>query len=325
MFEVPSVRRRVFLRLLRWRIIVRHHPLRASLTCSLLACVLTFSLFHQFIVREISKWLTRLSHPIFLAVQAHPALGRFVHILINAVPDSAFALLAVAGLAYLVPGYTKKIEDKRGVRVFLMIFFTMFGAMAIIINAVNREAQDYKDAQSEERMGVVLKSVTHIQEALEPKAINMTEAERHVQLLNSLRDEYIIRQSSIDPEILSGIKIPPTEWMNKRLSVMGEKWTVKEEAKPGPSQVVQLPPETKRTRLKFSFFQPEMSVSNLKTVLIDPMTDDKISVRVAAIVDGDAAENLQIWIRVCKYCQWIPPEPTGLLVSGPDFPFDRVT
>jgi hypothetical protein len=187
-------------------------------------------LFWHYLYTHIPLWLNYVSHRILQAAQDHPALGRFVHVLINAVPDFSFALLAIAGLGYLVPGYIKKLEKKRGVRIFLICFFTIFGLLAIVVNAVNREDQDHTTASQEDRMGVVLKSVTNIQDALKPRSANMTEAERREHLASSLRDEYILSHNPIDPAILAGKAMPPPDWMNNRLNQIGEKWAVTREA-----------------------------------------------------------------------------------------------
>ena len=203
------------------------HPIRTSVGTAVAVLIV---LFWHYLFTHIPLWLNYVSHRIFQAAQDHPAVGRFVHVLINAVPDFSFALLAIAGLGYLVPGYIKELEKKRGVRIFLICFFTIFGLLAIVVNAVNREEQDHTTASQEERMGVVLKSVTNIQDALKPRTANMTEAERREHLASSLRDEYILSHNPIDPAILAGKAMPPPDWMNDRLNQMGEKWTVTREA-----------------------------------------------------------------------------------------------
>jgi hypothetical protein len=209
-----------------WGNLVRSHPIRTSVGSAVAVFTALVVLFWHFIHTHIALWLSKVSHPIFQVAQDHPTAGRFIHVLINAVPDFSFALLAIAGLAYLVPGYVKKLEEERGVRIFLICFFTLFGLLAIVVNAVNREVQDHTAASQEDRMGVVLKSVTNIQDALKSKSANMTEAERREHLAASLRDEYILSHDPIDPAILAGKAMPPEAWMNSRLNQMGETWTV---------------------------------------------------------------------------------------------------
>jgi len=144
-------------------------------------------------------------------------------------------LLAVAGLAYLAPAPVKKLEEKRGVRVFLICLFVFFGFLAIVVNAVNREEQDHKAETQEDKMAVVLRSVTNIQDALKSKSPNMTEAERREHLASSLRDEYILSHDPIDPAILAGKAMPPQDWMNNRLNQLGETWKVSKEIPAAPA------------------------------------------------------------------------------------------
>jgi hypothetical protein len=120
------------------------------------------------------------------------------------------------------------------VRISLLILFVSFGFSAIIINAIKSENQEFEDGQNDDRMSVVLKSVLNIQEALKPKAANITEAERKEHLLESLRDEYIASHSSIYPSIVTEKKMPPDDWMNIRLSQMGEKLRQLTPASPVP-------------------------------------------------------------------------------------------
>lgn len=216
---------RLVLKMLRWRVILRSHPLRVRFGLPLLVSVVLVLTFRHYLWIHVPIWVSTISHPIFIAAQTHSIFRRILHVLFNAIPDIAFALLAVAGLAYLVPKrYLDKIEELVWVRRFLLVLFVTVGFSAIIINAIKNENQEFKDGQNDERMGVVLKSVLNIQDALKPKAVNLTEAERKERLLESLRDEYVASHSSIDPSIVTGKKMPPDDWMNMRLSQMGEKW-----------------------------------------------------------------------------------------------------
>jgi hypothetical protein len=218
---------RLALKILRWRVILRSHPLRVRFVLSFLASVVLLLTFRHYLWIHVLIWVGTISHPIFMAAQEHPTFGRILHVLFNAVPDVAFALLAVAGLAYLVPKrYLDKIEELAWVRIFLLVLFVTFGFSAIIINAIKSENQEFKDGQNDERMGVVLKSVLNIQDALKPKAGNLTEVERREHLLESLRDEYIATHSPIDPEILTGKKMPPDEWLNPKLGELKENWRI---------------------------------------------------------------------------------------------------
>jgi hypothetical protein len=152
---------------------------------------------------------------------------RGMHVLFNAVPDIAFALLALAGLAYLLPEPVRRLEKKPKTRILLIAFFTLFGVFAIIVNAVNREAQDNKDEKRSEEISTVKDSVHEIEhDLLHTKAGPETEAERRERITAALRADYIISQDPVDPDILNGTKLPPEKWMNDRLHQLGETWTL---------------------------------------------------------------------------------------------------
>ena len=244
----------------------------------------------------------------------------------------AFLLLAIAGLSYLMPRkYIDRLETMPGVRIFLVVFFFVFGSAAIIINAVNREEQDFKSSQQATRqaeqtvlMGTVMKSVTNIQDALKPKSVDMSEAERKQHLITALRDEYILQNNPIDEDILAGNKMPPQEWMNKRLREQGESWTVKDQPVPATQQIIQLPVEEKQAKIEFSFSQKDQS-DPAKTVQFGSLMDGKVTFSISAIVRGEtAAKNLHIWIRECVKCEWIPPIPPGFSETSSEQPYDKI-
>jgi hypothetical protein len=208
-------------------LVMRSHPLRVRIVLFFVICLTFLAVLRHYLWIHIPIWVSAISHPLFLAAQTHPIFGRILHVLFNAIPDIAFALLAVAGLAYLVPKrYLDKLEELVWVRKSLLVLFVTFGFSAIIINAIKSENQEFKDGQNEDRMGVVLKSILNIQEALKPKPVSITEVERREHLLESLRDEYIASHSPIDPAILAGKKMPPDDWLNYRLVEMKEDWKI---------------------------------------------------------------------------------------------------
>jgi len=184
--------------------------------------------YGKVLVNAIPAWLGTISRLIYAAAQVHHGLARFIHILINAVPDMAFALLAFAGLGYLAPETVKNLEKKPRVRVMLVAFFVLFSFFAIVVNAVKSEDQDHKDAIQTQRVDVVMKSVANIQDALRHKATMLTEAERIQHLTSALRDEFIMTHNPVDPEVLAGSKLPPADWMNERLAERGETYRVSE-------------------------------------------------------------------------------------------------
>jgi hypothetical protein len=264
-----------------------------------------------------------MSHPIFLFTQNHPVIGRGLHIIYDLVPDTAFVLLALAGLSWLMPKrYFDKLEGMLWARISIVVFFAVFGFAAIIINAINRESQAFNQEQQTNLMGTVMKSVTNIQEDLKPKATNLSENERRQHLLSSLRDEYALLQNPIDPEIVNGTKMPPASWMNQRLREMGEKWAVTDEPSRISQVVQQAPAGTEYAKVVFSLTRIN-SPQDVISVQIDPMDDNIAKFSIWSMVAGDAsAEDLHIWIRECKECTWESPLPPGFATSS-ETPFDR--
>lgn len=231
-----SVRQNVHLRILRGRVVLRSHPLRTALAGGLLVLV-SAAFGGRYLVKHAPIWLSRISHPIFQSMQLHPQLEHLMHVLFNAVPDVAFSLLALAGLGYLMPKTIAKLEDQKGTRVFLVALFVLLGLSAILVNAVNRADQERQQWTQSQAQAKVLSSVLDIQQSLHSNK-TMTEAQRRESISESLRDEYILTQNPIDPEILAGAKMPPQAWMNQRLHDLGETWTVsKETSKAGGSVV----------------------------------------------------------------------------------------
>ncbi len=323
-----TIRRWLRLRSLPLRLVMRSHPLRVRIVLSFVICLTLLVVSRHYLWIHVPILVYRISHPLFITAQTHPMFGRLLHVAFNAVPDIAFALLALAGLAYLVPkSWIDKLEDLIWVRVFLIVLFVTFGFSAIIINAIKSENQGFKDSQSEDRMSVVLKSVLNIQEALKPKAVNMTESERKQHLLESLRAEYIATHSSIDPEILAGNKMPPDDWLNNKLGFLKENWQVHtppplRTAPAQPQVVQQIYPEEKKDTIQFGFYQPDMA-SGVQTVKLDPLNEGRATFTISGIIKGDApAKNLDIWIRVCSACSWVSASP-GFVMVDSDHAYDR--
>jgi hypothetical protein len=67
------------------------------------------------------------------------------------------------------------------------------------------------------------------------------EVERRRHLLAVLRDEYILEARVVSTNLLAGTELPPSAWIDQKLQLLGEKWTVSDST---------LPPTTAR-REKF--------------------------------------------------------------------------
>ena len=201
-------------------------------------------------------------------------------------------------------------------------FFFTFGIAAIFVNAANRAAQEFKDQEHETTMAQVLKSVNHIQDALSPSAAQMTEAERQRHLLDSLRDQYILEQKYVDPEIVAGTKMPPDDWLNARLTQLGEKLRVKEGLAPtSASHYLEKPPQL--ARIVFGFYSPNFSGDHLEKLRFDSIINNTATFDVAFENIGTVpAQNLQVFARICPSCEWVST-PQNFVETNPDHPFDR--
>ena len=68
---------------------------------------------------------------------AHPGQAHKAHAVFYAVPDIAFALLAVEGLAYLISSrFTDKIQQSTVLRSLLLFASLGFGVAVIVVNAI---------------------------------------------------------------------------------------------------------------------------------------------------------------------------------------------
>jgi hypothetical protein len=254
--------------------------------------------------------------------QNHSRLSRILHVLLDAVPDAVPLLLAVAGLGYCMPDLTKHIEKHKPIRVGLMCLFIMFGILAIGVNAVNREGQEHDKEGQDRKMDVVNTSVGRVLDFLVSTRGTTNEAERRVQIQHTLRDEYIMSHDLVDPEILSGARMPPEDWMNARLSQIGEHWKFS----PSPSvaaatPIPQIIPESKQAEIGVSFYKDDM-VESPQLVSDAPSDQETFKVDVSMFATGNTpAKVVMMWFRVCDGCAW-ESEPSGSIALA-DRPSDR--
>jgi len=152
-------------------------------------------------------------------------------------PDVSVFLLTLAGLAYLIPGTVKKLEESKALRITLAFVFLIFATLAVVLN----EADRIENERQQREFSGTLKTVASqngeiLTEALANK--DVPEVERRKRILALLRNEYVLSHSSVSAGILSGEEPPPADWTNQRLKDLGESWTVAEEIKtvPKPAQ-----------------------------------------------------------------------------------------
>lgn len=293
--EWATIRRRIFLYVFRWKIQLRNMPL-AKFWGIVLAIVIV----------AVPLWF-------------HFGTDAALPVLADATP----ILLAIVGvvMSYIQP----KRESHRATTMILIVA----GLLGSAILSVNRMRVD---AAHQAEMKELNRKVDRVGEQntqlgnflISAKDTGtISEADRKRGIESVLRNEYILMHNPIDPEILAGVKSPPEDWMNNRLREMKETWTFKAPMSKSTQVGQQVVPEEKKAKVVFSFYKPDMT-GDPQTILLDPITDHKFSVSIGAIVVGDTpAENLQIWIRECKTCEWVSPNPPGFPPSDSDHQFDR--
>ncbi|HVC91419.1 MAG TPA: hypothetical protein VND66_12440 [Acidobacteriaceae bacterium] len=275
----------------------------------------------KLLAQALSRLSSEIGNRVLTFGQLHPHLNRVLHVVLNLVPDFASWLVIIAGLGYLMPGVIQKLGSRKAVRIWIMVVFIAFGIFSIIVNAVNREDQDYKQADQGNRLDSVQKSNTQILGLLISSKGKTSEADRRKSIEQSLTNEYILSNDPIDPEILAGNKMPPQEWMNGRLHQLGETWRVAPAIGGGPAIIQQIIPEPKKAKLDVSFYQDD-PVSRPTHDFVAQVDQDVFKVEVSMFVIGETpAKNVHMWFRVCNGCTWVSDPPGS--ISLPEHPTDR--
>jgi len=242
--------------------------------------------------------------------QNHPHLSRILHVGMNVIPDVEFLVLALAGLVYLMPSFIDRIEKRRALRIGVMFAFVTFGALTVVVNAINREEENYTKAQlggTISDQGKKLDSVNTTNEKILQNLVSnktMTEAERRENIEKVLRNEYITSNDAIDPQILAGNQMPPSDWMNRRLASLGEHWKV---AEPKPIvPIIQEAPKPELAKLIFTLWDSNASLE--KPVLSQTIAPDADGNYPVDYTFGDlsetTAEMIDFWIEICSVCKF---------------------
>jgi hypothetical protein len=141
-------------------------------------------------------------------------------------------LLAIVPFAMAAYGghvAAESIEDpeqrKRVKRRFWQICF--FGVVLAFIQQYRSINQDVASKSKTNQVeGAILGQLHNLHEQGHALTPEQAEAKRREDIQSLLRDQYILSHDPVDPLILAGNAPPPQEWVNRRLSEMGEKWTV---------------------------------------------------------------------------------------------------
>jgi hypothetical protein len=181
-------------------------------------------IFWSFWMREIPLGLAALSQLILDFARRHPHVSRILHISLEAVPDVAFVLLALAGLSYLMPELMQKFEKNRALRLSAFVLFLVFGVAAVVLNAVNREGEDNQRQIDRNKMDGLSGQVQDTLHFLVQSKGQPNELERRRHIIDTLRSEYILAHPEASAAMIAGTIDPPLDWMNKRLQQLGEQW-----------------------------------------------------------------------------------------------------
>jgi cell division protein FtsB len=146
------------------------------------------------------------------------------------IPDVEILVLALAGLVYLIPSVITRIEASKTLRRTVTTLLVTFALLTVVVNAINREEEEHTKeelrktiAAQSKRLDEVSTSNRQILTFFAFKK-NMNEAERRQNIEKALRNEFILSHDPTDPDVLSGIQMPPESWMNQRLQELGETW-----------------------------------------------------------------------------------------------------
>ena len=197
----PRFQRKIFLRLLRWRIQFRHLPLAKFWFGTILSILVVTPIWRHF--------GTDVALPVFA--------------------DATPILLAIVGI---VISYIQPKKENHRATTFILIFAGMLGTSILSINRTRSDRAHRAEMDTiNKRVEAVGDQNTRLANFLLNAKDNgkISEVDRRKGIETVLRNEYILSHNPIDPEILAGNKMPPNEWMNQKLKEMGEKWTVSEE------------------------------------------------------------------------------------------------
>ncbi len=140
----------------------------------------------------------------------------------------AFIPLLMAGIGTHLA--TEELRGKPTKR--RLVIWTVWGcfvlgiACGILVEILNARADTRREQEAVEQrhnLGEVQKQNTAILQLL---AKPLSESARRQGILDGLRNEWILHNNPVDQTIVEGKTYPPSEWMNARLKVIGEFWTV---------------------------------------------------------------------------------------------------
>jgi hypothetical protein len=137
--------------------------------------------------------------------------------------DATPVLLAIVGV---VMSYIQPKRENHRATTFILIVAGLIGSAILSANRITSEATHKNEMTT---LGNKVDTVRNQNTILSNFLISsktVSEADRRQAIETTLRNEYVLSHDPIDPEILAGNAMPPAEWMNQRLRVLGESWNV---------------------------------------------------------------------------------------------------
>jgi len=302
---------------------MRDQAQRLTLTKSVLVWASPFIVILAFLLvwhlrHRTMHWYHALAHPLgswlLQFSQTHPFLSRVLHVALNAIPDTTVFLLAIAGLAYLMPSLVSRIDKSIFLRWSVTIFVVSIACLSVLVNAINREDETHTTDQLNGRLATVYSDSETILHAVVSNK-TMTEGDRRANIEKILRDQYIATHDAIDPAILAG-GLPPSDWMNEKLAALGERWTVAEPKSTPPYFKEGSQPEP--AKLVFTLWDDHASlVAPVLSQVVDADADGNYPVSFSfGDKSSTAAENIDAWIEICKACSFVTEPPGFMKTSG---------
>jgi hypothetical protein len=216
----------------RAKLYLRAHLLRAALFTIGASTLILLVLFWPFWAKAIPRCLAALAITIVEFARRHPDLSRLIHVSVNAIPDLAFVLLALAGLSYLMPELMAKFQASKALRLSAFVLFLAFGLSVVIVDAVNREYQERQQQADRNKIDALNGQVHDTLQFLVQSRGQPNELERRKHILDTLRSEYIVTHPEDSAAVIAGDADPPADWVNRRLRELGERWPYVPPARP---------------------------------------------------------------------------------------------
>jgi len=99
-----------------------------------------------------------------------------------------------------------------------------FGLAAVIMNAISRSEQENRQGEDRRKIDNLSGQVNDTLQFLVQSKGVPNEIERRKHILDTLRSEYILAHPEESAAMIAGNTNPPSEWVNKRLQELGERW-----------------------------------------------------------------------------------------------------